>query len=100
MRPPKKLHKLRERISETDEYITCCRLKGVLVTVHHANHIAYSIHTADNHSVPLTDVNTDVTCVKCVRVLIGVTKPHRSTRPKFRSKHIRRAFTPLGLLKG
>lgn len=80
---------------------TLCRLSGILVTIHQNDGTQLMcIRSPADHRYPVTDVDTNVTCIKCVRVVIGEPMRKKTVPKQFRSKHLRRAVTPLGLLNG
>lgn len=81
-----KVHRL--ATAYANGYKTLCNIAGLLEN--HAE--GMFIRTPGDHGYSCTDVDTDVTCIKCVRLTIG--------EPVRQSTHIRRALTPLGLLKG
>lgn len=82
-----KVHRLSVPYSDNG-YKTLCNLAGLL-----ENHEeGMFIRTPADHRYTCTDVETEVTCVKCVRVNIGA--------PVRQFTHIRRASARLGLLKG
>lgn len=72
---------------------TLCGQKG---SIEQSNNVVYILDVqGTRHNV--TQVDREVTCLSCVRKIIGA--PQKGLKLTKR-KHIRRATTRLGLLKG
>lgn len=93
----RKVHRLAPHMAG---YLTLCRIGGQLVCVETPTEVRMYVRSAADHNFPVTDVDLDVTCSKCVRVTIGEPIWKKKVPKTFRSAHLRRAVMPLGLLKG
>ena len=101
----KKIHRLKTPDRPLGLNGTLCGRTGYLLyksgaLVIRENDIDGSGKHGDGVLLKWTDTDTAVTCVSCVRVIIGIPqKPRTRNGRYFRSKHLRTALHPLGLLK-
>jgi hypothetical protein len=93
----KKMHKL---VPSEDGATasTVCGIKGAYRVVPHKID-RFQLRTEKNTRHDMTLANYEVSCKTCMRILIGA-PPITRKRRLYASKHIRRASSRLGLLKG